>query len=68
MRKGCLMYEEMRKYLTIYEEVVSHICLCNQTLLNFLTYEAKIYFLFYQCTLYRVTQREGERGVMGEYR
>ncbi len=25
MRKGFLMYEEMRKYLTIYEEAVSHI-------------------------------------------
>jgi hypothetical protein len=25
MRTGFLMYEEMRKYLTIYEEVVSHI-------------------------------------------
>jgi hypothetical protein len=25
MRRGCLIYEEMRKYLTIYEEAVSHI-------------------------------------------
>ncbi len=25
MRKGFLIYEEMRKYLSIYEEVVSHI-------------------------------------------
>jgi hypothetical protein len=25
MRKGFLIYEEMRKYLTIYEEAVSHI-------------------------------------------
>jgi hypothetical protein len=25
MRKGFLIYEEMRKYLAIYEEVVSHI-------------------------------------------
>jgi hypothetical protein len=24
-RKGFLIYEEMRKYLTIYEEAVSHI-------------------------------------------
>jgi hypothetical protein len=24
MRKGFLIYEEMRKYLTIYEETVSH--------------------------------------------
>jgi hypothetical protein len=25
MRKGFLLYEEMRKYLTLYEEAVSHI-------------------------------------------
>jgi hypothetical protein len=25
MRKGFLIYEEMRKYLTIYEEAVCHI-------------------------------------------
>jgi hypothetical protein len=25
MRKGFLIYEEMRKYLTMYEEAVSHI-------------------------------------------
>jgi hypothetical protein len=25
MRKGFLIYEEMRRYLTIYEEAVSHI-------------------------------------------
>jgi hypothetical protein len=25
MRKGFLIYEDMRKYLTIYEEAVSHI-------------------------------------------
>ncbi len=25
MRKGFLIYEEMRKYLTIYEEAVSHV-------------------------------------------
>jgi hypothetical protein len=24
MRKGFLIYEEMRKYLTVYEETVSH--------------------------------------------
>jgi hypothetical protein len=27
MRKGFLIYEEMHKYLTIYEEAVSHICM-----------------------------------------
>jgi hypothetical protein len=36
MRKGALIYEEMRKYLTIYEEAFSHIC-CS--LLNFLIYD-----------------------------
>ncbi len=29
MRKGFLIYEEMRKYSTIYEEAVSHIWLCS---------------------------------------
>ncbi len=29
MKKGFLIYEEMRKYLVIYEEAVSHIWLCN---------------------------------------
>ncbi len=31
MRKGFLMYEEMRKYLVEYEEAVSHIRLCNRS-------------------------------------
>jgi hypothetical protein len=39
MRKGFRIYEEMRKYLTIYEEAVSHIRLCNCSILNFLIYE-----------------------------
>ncbi len=38
-------YEEMRKYLVIYEEVVSHIWHCNFSLLNFLLYEEN--FLFF---------------------
>ncbi len=29
IKKGFLIYDEMRKYLPIYEEAVSHICLCN---------------------------------------
>jgi hypothetical protein len=37
-RKGFIIYEEMRKYLTIYAEAVSHIWLCNQSLPNFLIY------------------------------
>ncbi len=46
MRKG-LIYEEMRKYLVIYEESVSHIQYDFATA-PFL-YMRKIYFLFYQC-------------------
>ncbi len=44
MRKGFLIYEEMRKYFPIYEEVVSQIWLCNCFTLNFLIYE-EIFFL-----------------------
>ncbi len=39
LRKGFLIYEEMRKYLVIYEEAVSHKWLCNRSLLDFLIYE-----------------------------
>ncbi len=45
MRKGFQTYEEMRKYLTIYEDAVSHIW----SLLNFLIYEENYIFFFYQC-------------------
>ncbi len=45
MRKGFLIYEEKRKYLFLYEEAVSHIWLCNCSLLNFLIYEEN--FLFF---------------------
>jgi ribosomal protein S17 len=38
MRKGVLIYEEMRIYFPIYEEAVSQIWLCNC-----------LSFLFYQC-------------------
>ncbi len=34
MRKGFLIYEEMRKYFPIYEEAVNHIWLCNCFILN----------------------------------
>jgi hypothetical protein len=46
MRKGFLIYEEMRKYLVIYEEAVSHIWLCNRSLLDFLIYEDIFSFFF----------------------
>jgi hypothetical protein len=41
MRKGFLIYEEMRQYLAIYEEAVGHIQLCNRSL-DFLIYEENI--------------------------
>ncbi len=46
MRKGFLIYEEMRKYFHIYEEAVSHIWLCNGSILNFLIYEENLIFFF----------------------
>jgi hypothetical protein len=46
MRKGFLIYEEMRKYLVIYEEAFSHIKLCNCSLLDFLIYEKNFVFFF----------------------
>jgi hypothetical protein len=36
LRKGFQIYEEMRKYFPMYEEAVSHIRLCNCSILNFL--------------------------------
>ncbi len=44
MRKGFLIYEEISKYLTIYEEAVSNIWLCNRSHLNFLIYEENLIF------------------------
>jgi hypothetical protein len=46
MRKGFLIYEEMRKYLTVYEETVSHMWLCNCSILSFLEYEENLIFFF----------------------
>jgi hypothetical protein len=46
MRKGFLIYEEMRKYFVIYEEAISHIWLCTQSRLNFLIYEENLIFFF----------------------
>ncbi len=45
MSKGFQIYEEKPKYLTINEEVVSHIWLCNCSILNFLIYEDSLIFL-----------------------
>ncbi len=58
IRKGFLMYEEMRKYLTIYEETVGHMGFCNCFILKFLIYEETFIFFFISaststiCTLY----------------
>jgi hypothetical protein len=41
MRKGFLIYEEMRKYLVMYVEAVS-----NCSLLDFLIYEEIFFFFF----------------------
>jgi hypothetical protein len=46
MSKGFLIYEEMRKFFSIYEEAVSHIWLCNCSILNFLIYEKNLIFFF----------------------
>ncbi len=54
MRKSFLIYVEMRKYLTIYEEPVSHIWLCNCSILNFLIYEENFsLFLMYVTEIQR---------------
>ncbi len=40
------IYEEMRKYLTIYKEAVSHVRLCNRSHMNFLIKEENFIFFF----------------------
>ncbi len=40
----------MLKYFLIYEEAVSHIWICNCSIMNFLIYEENLICLFYQCT------------------
>jgi hypothetical protein len=44
VRKGFLIYEAMRKYLTKYEEAVGHIQLCNRSILSLLIYEGNLNF------------------------
>ncbi len=46
MRKGFLIYKEIRNFLTIFEEAVSQIGLCNRSHLNFLIYEDNFIFIF----------------------
>ncbi len=64
MRKGFLKYEEICKYLVIYEEAVSHIGLCNRSLLDFPIYEENFVFFFISvvyvdycvmCTVHKLT-------------
>ncbi len=47
MRKGFLIYDKKRKNLPICGEAVSHIWLCNRSLLNFLRYEENLLFFFF---------------------
>jgi hypothetical protein len=47
MTNGFLIYEEMWKYFPIYEEeAVSHLWLCNCSILNFLIYEENLIVFF----------------------
>ncbi len=62
MRKGFLIYEEMRKYLVIYGDPISHIWLYTQSLLNFLIYRVGGNFLFFLTVQPSVSQSIG--GVM----
>jgi hypothetical protein len=54
MRKGILIYEEMRKYLIIYKGTVGHLWLCNRSHLNFLIYEENLIFFFYHCLVHKL--------------
>jgi hypothetical protein len=47
MGKGFLIYEELREYLVIYDEAVSHISLC---------YGSLSYFPFFNSVDYRFTE------------
>jgi hypothetical protein len=50
MRKGLIIHEKMRKYLVIYEEAVSNICMTLQPFPSGFPYRrGKLFFLFYQC-------------------
>ncbi len=61
MSKGFLVYEEIRKYSTTYEEAVSHMWLCNRSLLNFLINEENLIFFFISVPLHLCTNRGGIR-------
>jgi hypothetical protein len=61
MRKGFLIYAEMRKYLVIYEEAVSHNRLGSSSILELLIYEENFVFFFYQCILHTLCFSEHYR-------
>ncbi len=46
MREGFLIYVEIRKYLTIYEEATTYIWPCNCSIPSFLIYEENFIFFF----------------------
>jgi hypothetical protein len=62
MRKGFLIYEEMRKYLTIYEEAVSDIRLSNSSTLNF---QENLIFFFTSVPI-GLMNCEGCKGVVSQ--
>ncbi len=60
MRKCFLIYEEMRKYLTIYEDCRQSYMTLQPLLLNFLLYEGKLDFLFISVeTDHQLTHHDG---------
>ncbi len=61
MRKGFLIYEEMRNYLTIYEEAVSHIWLCTRSHVNFLIQYVKTILFYFLSVI--VSSENGKMGL-----
>ncbi len=58
--KSFLMYGEMRKYLTIYEEAGNHIWLCTWSHMNSFIYEDNCFFFFLSvCTAQITSSKEG---------
>ncbi len=57
MRKGFLIYEEMRKYLTIYETAVIY-DFATDPFWNFLKYEKNLVFFFISVRYYEHRQKK----------
>ncbi len=66
MRKGFLIYEEMRKYFPIYEEAVSHIWLCNYSTQNFPIYEENLIFFISVPSYFGIFIKGNFRGIVRE--